>query len=142
MEPLPPFHLAFPVTDLETTRRFYTEILGCSVGRRDERWVDFNLYGHQITAHLVEKAVGGTATSTVDNKQVPVRHFGVILTMDAWRALADKVRNAGVEFIIEPGVRFKGEAGEQATLFFRDPCGNALEFKAFADPARIFASDG
>lgn len=137
---LQPFHLAFPVTDLNTTRRFYTEVLGCTIGRTDERWVDFNLYGHQITAHLVDKASADPKNNTVDEKRVPVRHFGVILDMESWQSLANKVRNAGIEFIIEPGLRFKGEVGEQATMFFNDPCGNALEFKAFADPARIFAN--
>ena len=140
MTPLQPFHMAFPVTDLEKARRFYTGVLGCRTGRSDKRWMDFNLYGHQITAHLVDTGSGDTESSSVDGKQVPVRHFGVILEMENWYALADKVKSAGVEFIIEPGVRFQGEVGEQATMFFMDTCGNALEFKAFADPASIFAS--
>lgn len=140
MAALSPFHLAFPVTDLDAARRFYTEVLGCTVGRTDERWIDFNLFGHQITAHLVDKMPARTKTSTVDEKQVPVRHFGVVLDMETWQNLADKLSSAGIVFMIEPGIRFKGEVGEQATMFFRDPCGNALEFKAFADPGRLFAS--
>lgn len=139
MESVPPFHLAFPITDMTGTRRFYTEVLGCTVGRTAERWIDFNFYGHQLTAHLVDNHLEDTATNAVDGKQVPARHFGVVLDMDSWKSLAERIRNAGIEFIIEPGIRFKGEAGEQATMFFRDPCGNALEFKAFADPARLFA---
>lgn len=140
MASIPPFHLAFPVNDLDAVRRFYTEVLGCTVGRSDDRWIDFNFYGHQITAHLVDNAPGDAATNAVDEKQVPVRHFGVVLDMESWRSLADKVRTHGIVFMIEPGIRFKGEVGEQATMFFRDPCGNALEFKAFANPARLFAS--
>ena len=134
-----PFHLAFPVHDLEATRRFYGEVLGCPTGRSDSRWIDFDLYGHQITAHLVEDATAAEYGNPVDGEHVPVPHFGVVLDMAAWEALADRLREAGASFLIEPTVRFRGQVGEQATLFVRDPSGNALEFKAFADPARIFA---
>jgi len=133
-----PFHLAFPVTDLAAARRFYEGTLGCRVGREAERWIDFDLGGHQISAHLVERIVG-TATNEVDGDAVPSRHFGLILTMPEWEALAARLRAAGTRFVIEPHVRFKGQVGEQATLFVRDPSGNALEFKAFADDAMIFA---
>ena len=133
-----PFHLAFPVRDIASTRRFYGETLGCRVGREAERWIDFDLFGHQISAHLAE-GVDAVATNEVEDEQVPVRHFGVILTMPQWRALEARLRAAGVAFLIEPQVRFAGQVGEQATLFIRDPSGNALEFKAFADDASIFA---
>jgi len=133
-----PFHLAFPVTDLAATRRFYVEVLGCRVGREAERWIDFDFGGHQLSAHWVERIVG-SATSEVDGDAVPARHFGMILTMPEWQALATRLRAAGTRFVIEPHVRFKGQVGEQATMFLRDPSGNALEFKAFADDAKIFA---
>jgi extradiol dioxygenase family protein len=134
-----PFHLAFPVHDLAAARRFYGELLGCPEGRSADDWVDFNLYGHQIVAHLAPDEVGHRATSQVDGDAVPVRHFGVVLSTEAWQALADRLTAAGTRFIIEPHVRFKGEVGEQATMFFLDPSGNALEFKAFGDPSRLFA---
>lgn len=135
-----PFHLAFPVTSLANARAFYGGLLGCPEGRSSEDWVDFDLYGHQIVAHLAPRATEGrAATSAVDGDDVPVRHFGVVLPMDEWQALADRLNTAGVKFVIEPHVRFKGEVGEQATLFFLDPCGNALEFKAFKDIGRLFA---
>lgn len=135
-----PFHLAFPVTSLANARAFYGGLLGCPEGRSSDDWVDFNLYGHQIVAHLAPGEIGARAgTSTVDGDDVPVRHFGVVLPMDAWQALADRLAKAGVKFVIEPHIRFKGEVGEQATLFFLDPCGNALEFKAFKDIGRLFA---
>ena len=134
-----PFHLAFPVTSLAKARAFYGELLGCPEGRSSEDWVDFNLYGHQIVAHLAPAEAGHRNTSAVDGDDVPVRHFGVVLSMPEWEALAARLRGAGVRFIIEPHIRFKGEVGEQATLFFLDPCGNALEIKAFADPSRLFA---
>ena len=136
---LPLFHLAFPVTDLAQARAFYGGLLGCPEGRSSENWVDFDFYGHQIVAHLAPQEAGHRETSAVDGDNVPVRHFGVILSMPAWQALADKLTRAGVEFIIEPHVRFKGETGEQATMFFLDPCGNALEFKAFSDLSQVFA---
>jgi uncharacterized protein len=130
MSALHPFHLAFPVTSLANARAFYGALLGCPEGRSSDAWVDFDLYGHQIVAHLAP---------AVDGDAVPVRHFGVVLSMEEWNILAARLRNEGVKFIIEPHIRFKGEVGEQATMFFLDPCGNALEFKAFADPSRLFA---
>lgn len=133
------FHLAFPVDDLTRARAFYGVLLGCSEGRSSPEWVDFNFYGHQIVAHLAPSEVGHRATSAVDGDQVPVRHFGAILSMNEWQALADRLRAAGTQFVIEPHIRFKGEVGEQATMFFLDPCGNALEFKAFQDQSQIFA---
>ena len=134
-----PFHLAFPVSSLESARAFYGALLGCPEGRSSDTWIDFNLYGHQIVAHLAPDEVGHRRTSAVDGDEVPVRHFGVVLSMEEWEALARRLREQGVRFIIEPHIRFKGEVGEQATMFFLDPSGNALEFKAFADPARLFA---
>ena len=136
---LPPFHLAFPVDDLAAARAFYGGVLGCPEGRSADEWVDFDLYGHQIVAHLAPEAVGKRATNPVDGENVPVPHFGLVLAMDAWKALATRLESAGVEFVIPPTVRFAGEPGEQATMFFRDPAGNALEFKAMADPAKLFA---
>lgn len=140
MSDLHPFHLAFPVTDLAAARTFYGGLLGCPEGRSSDEWVDFNLYGHQIVAHLAP-AEDAAATNPVDGKQVPVRHFGVVLPWEEWHALADRLKAAGVTFVIEPGIRFTGKVGEQATMFFLDPSGNALEFKAFRDPARLFATD-
>ena len=134
-----PFHVAFPVHDLAAIRHFYETVLGCTVGRTDERWIDFNLFGHQITAHLTETKAQANSTNAVDGHAVPVSHWGVILTMGEWQTLADRLRQAGVKFVIEPYLRFEGQPGEQATLFIRDPSGNALEFKAFADDAMIFA---
>ena len=139
MQPQPLFHLAFPVHDLGAARRFYGELLGCPEGRSSEAWVDFDFYGHQIVAHLAPAETGHRATSAVDGDDVPVRHFGAILSMDAWESLARRLEAAGTRFVIEPHVRFKGQAGEQATMFFLDPSGNALEFKAFGDRAQIFA---
>ena len=138
-ESINPFHLAFPVNNLEDTYTFYTEILGCSTGRTSDQWIDFNMWGHQVVAHLSPDEAGESAKNAVDEKAVPVRHFGVILGMDEWEELAEKVKAAGIEFIIEPYVRFKGEPGEQATMFFLDPSGNALEFKSFGDKSQIFA---
>lgn len=135
----PRFHLAFPVRDLAEARAFYGELLGCPEGRASPDWIDFDFHGHQIVAHLAPDEVGHRQTSAVDGEQVPVRHFGVILTLEAWKALADRLEAAGTSFIIPPQVRFKGQPGEQATLFFLDPSGNALEFKAFADDAMVFA---
>lgn len=135
----PRFHLAFPVRDLEEARSFYGGLLGCSEGRSSPEWIDFNFYGHQIVAHLSPAEVGHKSTSAVDGENVPVRHFGVILDLPAWQAMADRLKAAGTDFIIEPQIRFKGLPGEQATLFFLDPSGNALEFKAFADDAMVFA---
>ena len=138
---LPPFHLAFPVDDLAAARRFYGDLLGCPEGRSSDEWIDFNLFGHQIVAHLVPGAAAGSGGNSVDGHDVPVPHFGVLLAPEDWQRLADRLRGAGVRFVIEPHVRFKGLAGEQSTMFLRDPAGNALEFKAFADPSRIFARD-
>lgn len=138
MPAMPPFHLAFPVTSLAKARQFYGDLLGCPEGRASEDWVDFDFFGHQIVAHLSSSA-GHRDTNPVDGDNVPVRHFGVVLPMPDWQALAEKLSGAGVEFVIEPHIRFKGQSGEQATMFFLDPCGNAVEFKAFADPARLFA---
>lgn len=135
-----PFHLAFPVDDLDAARRFYCEVLGCREGRSSDRWIDFDLYGHQIVAHHVPRA-GDAGSNAVDGHDVPVPHFGVVLTMADWQALADRLEAAGTQFGIEPHIRFQGQAGEQATMFFRDPSGNALEFKAFADDSMIFAKD-
>jgi hypothetical protein len=134
------FHLAFPVKDLEESRRFYGEILGCEEGRSSEAWIDFNLFGHQIVAHLApEESVGVRHRNEVDADHVPVPHFGIVLPMDEFKSFAEKLKSKGVEFIIEPKVRFAGETGEQATMFFLDPSGNALEFKAFADFSQVFA---
>lgn len=137
--PLPPFHLAFPVDDLAAARRFYGELLGCPEGRSAEHWVDFDLHGHQIVAHLAPGIVRDRATNPVDGDDVPVPHFGLVLQMEQWRALAARLQDAGTEFVVEPTVRFKGQPGEQATMFLLDPSGNALEFKAMADPAKLFA---
>ena len=134
-----PFHLAFPVASLESARLFYGSLLGCPEGRSSDSWVDFDLYGHQIVAHLAPGEAGHRRTSEVDGDSVPVRHFGVVLPMEEWEALSRRLREGGVKFLIEPHIRFKGEVGEQATMFFLDPSGNALEFKAFADPSRLFA---
>lgn len=133
------FHLAFPVDDLDAARRFYGGVLGCKEGRSSDRWVDFNLYGHQIVAHLAETGGGVKASNQVDADDVPVPHFGIVLPMDEWTELAERLKARGVAFVIEPKIRFKGEVGEQATMFFLDPSGNALEFKSFADLSQVFA---
>lgn len=138
---IPPFHLAFPVDDLGAARRFYGELLGCPEGRSADHWVDFDLHGHQIVAHLAPEAVRRRATNPVDGEDVPVPHFGLVLTMEDWKALAAKLESAGTEFVIPPTVRFPGEPGEQATMFLFDPAGNALEFKAMANPANLFAKN-
>ena len=135
----PLFHLAFPVTDLETSRAFYTGVLGCGVGRESARWIDFDFFGHQITCHLVAE-MPAVATNPVDGKQVPASHFGAILDWDDWHELAERLKGAGTDFLIAPYIRFAGEVGEQATLFISDPSGNGLEFKAFKNPERVFAS--
>jgi uncharacterized protein len=138
--PLRPFHLAFPVTDLASARSFYGGLLGCPEGRSSAAWIDFNFWGHQIVAHLSPGEAGHRHTSAVDGDQVPVRHFGVVLEMAEWQTLAERLKAAGQRFVIEPHIRFKGEVGEQATMFFLDPCGNALEFKAFANIESLFAT--
>lgn len=136
---LPPFHLAFPVDDLAAARRFYGGLLGCPEGRSADEWIDFDLYGHQIVAHLAPEAVRSRASNAVDGHDVPVPHFGIVLAMGEWKTLAERLRQGGVDFVIAPTIRFEGEPGEQATMFFLDPAGNALEFKAMADPAKLFA---
>jgi uncharacterized protein len=135
---IPPFHLAFPVHDLAAARQFYGGLLGCPEGRSSEEWIDFDFHGHQIVAHLAPEA-GDRASNPVDGHDVPVPHFGLVLGMDDWRAMAERLTAAGAAFVIEPTIRFTGEPGEQATMFFRDPSGNALEIKAMANPANLFA---
>ena len=138
---LRPFHLAFPVHDLAAARHFYGTVMGCTEGRSSDQWIDFDFYGHQIVAHLDPAAKPVAVANAVDGHDVPVPHFGVVLTMPDWKALAERVRAAGIAFGIEPHVRFPGRPGEQATMFFCDPSGNALEFKAFGDDAMLFATD-
>ena len=133
------FHLAFPVDDLAAARRFYAGLLGCREGRSSERWVDFDFYGHQIVAHLVDGNEDTAFANPVDGKMIPVRHFGLIVPFDEWERLATHLRDAGVEFIVDPYIRFNGAPGEQGPFFVRDPAGNAVEFKAFRDEAQIFA---
>lgn len=133
------FHLAFPVNDLDAAREFYGGVLECEEGRSSECWIDFDLYGHQIVTHLASESVGVRATNDVDADHVPIPHFGIVLPMNEWRELADKLKSKGTEFIIEPKIRFEGEVGEQATMFFLDPSGNALEFKGFNDFSQVFA---
>jgi extradiol dioxygenase family protein len=140
MRQLTPFHIAFPVNDLEAARHFYGTVLGCPEGRSSDAWIDFDLYGHQIVAHLKPGEAEKAHRNPVDGHDVPVPHFGVVLRMDQWRAMAERLKAAGIKFVIEPYVRFKGEAGEQATMFFLDPAGNALEFKAFEDMSKLFAT--
>ena len=135
-----PFHLAFPVDNLERTREFYTKILGCKEGRCSDRWIDFDMYGHQVVALLVD-SVDRVETNPVDGDDVPASHFGVILESEQWTKLSENLRDFNIEFIIEPHTRFRGEPGEQSTMFFLDPCGNALEFKAFNDDSQIFATN-
>ena len=134
-----PFHLAFPVTDLNTTRSFYVDVLQCNIGRSSDKWIDFDMFGHQVVAHLVDKNSHPT-TNSVDGDEVPASHFGIILTMDQWNQLKQHLQQFNIKFIIEPKIRFKGESGEQATMFFLDPSGNALEFKAFKHDKQIFAT--
>jgi extradiol dioxygenase family protein len=138
------FHLAFAVTDLAATRRFYLDVLGCGLGREDRendppRWIDFDFYGHQISAHLVDGALAPSETNPVDGDAVPARHFGAVLSWEGWHILSERLRASGIPFLIEPHIRFAGQVGEQATFFLRDPSGNALEFKSFKDPSRLFA---
>lgn len=139
MNQFKPFHLAFPIRDIEETRIFYGELLGCEIGRSTEKWIDFNFFGHQLSAHVKPDELAQAKRNEVDGKDVPVRHFGAILPWEEWHTLAEKLKASGVEFVIEPYIRFKGEVGEQATMFFLDPAGNALEFKSFQDPSQIFA---
>ena len=135
-----PFHLAIPVDDLAAARRFYVDVLGCGVGRTDEAWIDFDFFGHQVTAHHHRHDENHVGTNDVDGDAVPVRHFGIVLLWDEWEGLAQRLKAAGQPFLMEPHVRFKGQVGEQGTFFLRDPAGNALEFKSFRDPSRLFAS--
>lgn len=137
---LQPFHLAFPVHDLNAAHEFYTRVLGCTTGRTSDHWIDFNFYGHQVVAHLSPEECRPVASNSVDHDDVPVKHFGVVLSMEEWKALAARLKAENISFIIEPHLRFKGQPGEQATMFFLDPSGNALEFKAFNDPDQLFAT--
>jgi len=140
MQELRPFHIAVPVRDIEEAREFYTQVLGCEEGRSDSHWIDFNMYGHQYVVHYIPpEQIGSLHHNPVDGHEVPVPHCGVVLKWDEWEDLADKLRLAGVKFVVEPYVRFKGQTGEQATLFFLDPSGNALEFKSFKDPGDLFS---
>jgi extradiol dioxygenase family protein len=141
MANLPPFHLAFPVHDLDAARTFYGRLLGCPEGRSDAEWIDFDFFGHQIVAHLAPGGRRETHTNPVDGHDVPVPHFGAVLPMDEWRSLAARLEAAGIEFVIEPNIRFEGLPGEQATMFFLDPSGNAIEIKAMRDPAKLFAKN-
>jgi extradiol dioxygenase family protein len=134
-----PFHVAVPVNDLNAARTFYRDVLGCEEGRSSDIWVDFNLYGHQFVIHYKEGEKQNLHFNPVDDHAVPVPHYGVVLKMEDWEAMAKRLREYGMKFIIEPYIRFKGEPGEQATMFFLDPCGNALEFKAFNDIGQLFA---
>ena len=138
MKTIQPFHVAFPVHDLELAKEFYTGTLGCTIGRSSEHWIDFNLFGHQIVAHLSPKEVGPVKTSDVDKKNVPVRHFGVVLDWNHWHEFSNLLKSRNVNFVIEPYIRFKGEVGEQATMFLVDPSHNALEFKSFKDQEFLF----
>lgn len=136
----PPFHLAFPVHDLAAARAFWGGVMGCPEGRSSDEWVDFDFHGHQIVAHFAPDAAPRRAANEVDGKHVPVPHFGLVLDMDSWKALAARLQEAGTDFVIEPGIRFAGQPGEQATMFLLDPSGNALEFKAMANPQNLFAA--
>ena len=135
---LTPFHLAIPVTDKLMAQEFYTNILGCSVGRQDDKWIDFNFFGHQLVAHLISEPILDDKTNSVDGEHVPSRHFGIIMQITDWEELIVHLKNKGISFYIKPQVRFKGNIGEQSTFFIKDPFGNALEFKAFKNQRRIF----
>jgi len=139
MSERPLFHLAFPVTSLEATRVFFVDLFDCKIGRTDARWMDLDFFGHQITAHLVE-AGEGASTNPVDGDDVPASHFGVILPWDQWHQLRDRLIAKDIAFLLAPKIRFEGQVGEQATMFVRDPSGNALELKSFKDPSRVFAT--
>jgi extradiol dioxygenase family protein len=141
MTGLTPFHLAIPVTDLEAARHFYCDTIGCGTGRTASRWIDLDFFGHQVTLHLVDEGAAAlTASNPVDGDAVPSRHFGVVLPRPDWERLAARLDTAGCKFLISPRIRFAGQVGEQATMFLLDPCGNALEFKSFADPSQLFAT--
>ena len=137
---LSPFHLALPVDDLVAADAFYGDLLGCARGRRSEKWIDFDFYGHQLVTHLAPEECAAAQTNDVDGKNVPVRHFGVVLSPEAWKTLVHHLEGANIDFLIAPGIRFEGKAGEQGTFFIRDPAGNALEFKYFNDLGQLFAS--
>ena len=137
---MPPFHLAFPVRDIESTRRFYVDVLGCREGRSAETWIDFDFRGHQISAHVKSDMKAVALRNSVDGKAVPVPHFGLVLPWDEWNATARRLTAAGTEFVIRPYVRFAGQPGEQGTMFFADPSGNCIELKSFQDPSRLFAT--
>mgnify|MGYP001192447668 CR=1 FL=1 len=139
-EKQPLFHLAFPVNDISETEKFFTDVIGCRVGRRSDKWIDFNFFGHQISAHLKPEEVSNALTNKVDGDSVPVRHFGLVLPWEEWYLFSDRLKQNGIQFLIEPHIRFKGEVGEQATLFILDPSGNALEFKSFVNNNMLFAS--
>ena len=134
------FHLAFPVNDISETENFFVKVIGCSVGRRSDKWIDFNFFGHQISAHLKPEEAGKALTNKVDGDSVPVRHFGLVLPWEEWYSFSEKLKKNGIQFLIEPHIRFKGKVGEQATLFILDPSGNALEFKSFKNDNMLFAS--
>jgi len=136
---LRPFHLAFPVRDLAEAREFWGGVMGCSEGRSSDHWIDFDFYGHQIVVHHTGRARGDAGSNPVDGHGVPIPHFGIVLALSEWQALADRLKAAGIAFEIEPYIRFKGQAGEQATMFFRDPSGNAVEMKGFANLDQLFA---
>lgn len=139
MNSIPPFHVAIPVHNLQECRKFYREILECEEGRSSDHWVDFNLFGHQLVIHYKPKSDAEDHSNPVDGKQVPVPHYGVVLPWEEFQKLSDKLQKQGIDFIIEPYIRFRGEPGEQATMFFKDPAGNALEFKSFKDIGQLFA---
>jgi extradiol dioxygenase family protein len=139
MTTLSPFHLAIPVDNVELNRKFYSDILGCEEGRSSDQWVDFNFFGHQLVIHYKPKLEEDTHTNPVDGKHVPVPHFGIVLPWEAFNGFAERLKQNNIQFIIEPYIRFEGETGEQATMFFNDPAGNALEFKAFKDMGQLFA---
>jgi len=138
MNTIRPFHLAFPIENIEKTKAWYTDVLGCSVGRETTEWIDFNFYGHQISAHLSNDFQGNVSKNLVDDNKVPIRHFGVILEWSTWELLSNRLQAIGVTFVIEPCIRFKGKSGEQGTMFIKDPSGNFLEFKTFKDDKKIF----
>ncbi len=139
MSKIPPFHVAVPVNDIEAARTFYGTVLQCKEGRSAEKWIDFNLYGHQFVVHYKPGDGNAHHFNPVDGHKVPVPHYGVVLPWEAWHTLADRLKAHGIDFVIEPYLRFEGQVGEQATMFLLDPAGNALEFKAFKDPAQLFA---
>lgn len=141
MSELRPFHLAIPVNDIASTRKFYAEMLGCTVGRESNSWIDFDFFGHQLSAHVKPEELAYAKTNTVDGENVPVRHFGIVMQWDDWHVLSRQLEETGIEFLTKPAIRFRGQAGEQATMFITDPGGNALEFKAFKNDASLFAVD-